>query len=100
MPYIKKEKRLAIDEHIDKLAMLIFEPGELNYAIITLCDRMIDRAGLMNYAGLNSIIGVLESVKLEFYRRIVVPYENVKAWENGDVFHHSHLTPRPPSDLE
>lgn len=31
------------------------------------------------------IIGLLESVKFEFYRRFVSPYEDIKIEENGDV---------------
>ena len=39
-----------------------------------------------NYEQLNAIIGVMECTKLEFYRRVVVPYEDRKMEENGDVY--------------
>jgi len=31
-------------------------------------------------------MGALEGAKLEFYRRVVVPYEEKKMKENGDVY--------------
>ncbi len=39
-----------------------------------------------NYDNYNTVIGVLESMKLEMYRRTVAPYEDLKVQENGDVF--------------
>lgn len=33
-----------------------------------------------------TILGVLECVKLELYRRVAAPYEDRKIEENGDVF--------------
>jgi len=59
--------------------------GELNYKITMLIKDYLDRRGheYRNYAG---VIGVLETVILEYYRRVVVPYEQKKIEENGDVF--------------
>lgn len=37
------------------------------------------------FTTMSQIIGVLESVKQEFYRRVVAPYEEEKIKENGDV---------------
>lgn len=45
----------------------------------------MQRKGL-KYDTINDILGALEGSKLEFYRRIAVPYENVKLAENGDVY--------------
>jgi hypothetical protein len=39
-----------------------------------------------NYQRLNDALGALEGAKLEFYRRVVVPYEDWKMTENGDVY--------------
>ncbi len=59
-------------------------PGELNYCLTRLC---IEYAGSHpNYERLNAIIGALEACKLEFYRRMVAPYEDGKIRENGDVY--------------
>ncbi|MCD6403165.1 MAG: hypothetical protein J7K98_02455 [Candidatus Aenigmarchaeota archaeon] len=38
-----------------------------------------------NYFELNRAVGVLTSVLLEFYRRVVAPYENEKLKQHGDV---------------
>ena len=40
----------------------------------------------LTYQTMNDIIGALEGAKLEFYRRVVVPYENDKIEQNGDVY--------------
>ena len=40
----------------------------------------------VNYTVLNSIKGVLDEVKDEFRRRIIVPYEDCKIEKNGDVY--------------
>jgi hypothetical protein len=37
------------------------------------------------YFNYNRAIGVLECIKLEFYRRMVGPYEDIKIKEAGDV---------------
>lgn len=81
MPYIKQERRVDISLKGDEPAT----PGELNYGITSLCAAYWD-GGTKSYQTLNDIIGALEAAKLEFYRRIVVPYENSKMTENGDVY--------------
>jgi hypothetical protein len=59
-------------------------PGQLNYCLTRLC---IEYAGSdPNYERLNAIIGALEACKLEFYRRMVAPYEDAKVQQNGDVY--------------
>lgn len=59
--------------------------GDLNFQITELCKEYLRCKG-RNYATINSIVGVLECAKLEFYRRIAVPYEDTKIQENGDVY--------------
>jgi len=84
MPYITQgaRRRLTIAEGEEPIPE---SSGELNYVITKLVDGYLKRVG-MNYASLNSVIGVLECAKLELYRRIVIPYENKKKLENGDVY--------------
>lgn len=60
-------------------------PGELNYEFTMLLKRYIKTKGL-NYQTINDILGALEGAKLEFYRRVAVPYENTKLSINGDVY--------------
>jgi len=40
----------------------------------------------MKYDDYNTLIGVLENIKLELYRRKIIPYEDIKIKENGDVY--------------
>ncbi len=84
MPYIKKENRDTIDAVIKSLVDVVTTPGDVNYAITKLLHEILVREGL-NYAGLNAAVGVLECVKLEFYRMVVAPYENKKRMENGPI---------------
>jgi hypothetical protein len=60
-------------------------PGELNYALTLLLKGYLERKG-KNYTHLNDCLGALEGAKLEFFRRVVTPYENSKLAENGDVY--------------
>lgn len=58
--------------------------GELNYCITQLVKNFLGEKP--NYERYNAAIGALESAKLELYRRKVVPYEDLKIQENGDVY--------------
>ena len=55
----------------------------MNYAITRLISTLYRSS---SYGVLNRAIGVIESVKQEFYRRVVGPYEGHKKAENGDVY--------------
>jgi hypothetical protein len=85
MPYIKPGLRPNIDAAVFKVIPFIQCEGDLNYAITRLVDTVLDLTGV-NYKNLNGVVGVLECVKQELYRRVVAPYENMKAQENGDVY--------------
>ena len=78
MPYIRQEERL-------RAAKLPETPGELNYAITTLCVEYLHAVLSPGYQDMNEIMGVLECAKQEFYRQVVAPYEDRKLKENGDV---------------
>lgn len=84
MPYIKKETRYELF-HENGSIEIPETPGELNFMITTLCTNYRDSKGL-SYQTVNDIIGALEGAKLEFYRRVVAPYEDTKIIENGDVY--------------
>ena len=113
MPYINKKDREVIDEFgdytglnglnvffkkLDRLregrdrigntqTLLAYHPGTLNYIITRLCDYWTkDIDGKANYERYNAVIGVLECVKQELYRRQIAPYEDEKCEENGDVY--------------
>lgn len=80
MPYIKQEERNMLDSgHMGNT------PGQLNYLITNICLDYLAVVG-EDYASLNDVVGALECAKLEFYRRMVVPYEDRKCEENGDIY--------------
>ena len=89
MPYIERKDRLALDYSIESLAIRISTydeiAGKFNYYISKMIDILFGQKGL-NYANVNEIVGALECIKLELYRRIASPYEDKKIEENGDVY--------------
>ena len=90
MPYIDPDRRKELD--LDPWDART--PGELNYVITIIVSRYIycklhcygKQTDKLNYTLLNEVVGVLESTKLEFYRRMVMPYETEKEKINGDVY--------------
>lgn len=59
--------------------------GDLNYLISSLAKLYVDKHGT-SYSVLNDVVGVLGAANMEFYRRVVVPYEDKKIEQNGDVY--------------
>ena len=89
MPYIEDLKLRALYDSYLRNIVSVFNKvpkykqyGHLNYII----TRLLLNTEPVNYKDFNAIIGVLESVKLEFYRRKVSLYEDIKIKENGDVY--------------
>jgi hypothetical protein len=86
MPYIKH--RGLMDDALNAVLAVVLEPGrtittgDLNYLITRILAAFI---GSPSYARINEMIGVLECVKLELYRRMAVPYEEKKKIDNGDI---------------
>jgi hypothetical protein len=78
MPYINQEARNRLKFDKPRYA------GELNYLITTLLMDYYNQGP--SYQTINDIIGALEGAKMEFYRRVVVPYEDKKIKDNGDVY--------------
>ena len=78
MPYIDKEARKTAIGHARV-------SGELNYRLTQTIKDYMDFHGLC-YQTINDIVGALEGAKLEFYRRVAVPYEEEKIKQNGDVY--------------
>lgn len=82
MPYIPETERIPA---LTKPQT----PGELAYTLTMLIDEYLDAPAdgqKPDAAKLMSTVGVIESVKLEFYTRLVAAYENRKMAENGDVY--------------
>lgn len=86
MPYIKQEQRDSVDTcELHRSARYNSGPGVLNFSLTTVLLGYWDTSP-QNYQAINDIIGALEGAKAEFYRRVVVPYENEKIKANGDVY--------------
>ena len=78
MPYINKGIRASLEHRT------AINAGELNYKFTKVALEYVKNNGI-SYKVLNDVLGAFEGAKLEFYRRKVAPYENVKMAENGDV---------------
>lgn len=86
MPYIEGTVRYQLENWIeDGNWPNPSNVGELNYVLSCVCDEYIRSIG-KKYQTFNDVIGALEACKLELYRRLVAPYEDVKLKENGDVY--------------
>ena len=87
MPYIKQDERMQYEEPLNSL-IEIFEfnknnPGHINYVFSSIVKEVFKNNTC--YAEANKLMGVLESVKQEFYRQSVAIYEDEKLDENGDI---------------
>lgn len=85
MPYISHKVRDDLKHKISYGGRSIEDAGELNYMITRMVDQYLKDKNL-SYASINEVIGVLECAKLELYRRIAAPYEDIKISQNGDVY--------------
>lgn len=83
MPYIKNEKRIPLDKLTMGFPFEELSEGELNYLLTRILSIWINP---VNYARYNSVVGVLECVKQELYRRRIALYEDDKLKENGEVY--------------
>jgi hypothetical protein len=87
MPYITTDKRtLYADEiqHFEALHAAEIPAGELNYLITSLLHSVIKKQGL-KYDVLNKVMGCLECVKVSLTQTVIIPYEDTKILQNGNV---------------
>jgi len=90
MPYVKREIRRHLAKWLDGLILNLVNltsSGTRNSGVVTyvIYKILVDIYGRGNYERRSNALKVLESVKLEFYRKILAPYEDKKAEENGDI---------------
>lgn len=85
MPYIKQKERFEYDPLISSGHLRATNPGQLNFQLTLLCTDYLETKQ-QSYQYYNDVIGALEACKLEFYRRLVSPYEETKIKEHGDVY--------------
>ena len=90
MPYIPQTRRDEIHNELldDENGGINWAPqnaGDLNFLITCFIDNFIIERGV-RYANLNEMMGTLECCKLELYRILIAPYEDIKIDENGGVY--------------
>lgn len=89
MPYIPQKDKERFYATLASLYNTIHNSGisngELNYLITTLAQYYLEKHGT-SYNTISDVIKAMECAKLEFYRRVVIPYEDQKIKENGDVY--------------
>jgi hypothetical protein len=88
MPYISRSERKQYQEVLSVLAEIIpqdrmLRPGHMNYIVSLLIQKVYGTQ--LRYADHNEVVGVLNCIALEFYRRKTAPYEEVKIKEEGDL---------------
>jgi len=89
MPYIRQSDRyhIVVKEKPNYPKINIDEvksAGDIQYAIAYMLKNYMERKGL-NYQNCNDVMGALAGAQMEFYRKVVAPYEDLKIEENGDV---------------
>lgn len=90
MPYIIQTDRTKFDPAIEEVVGVItnhgvskLKPGDINYVVSRIIWGAFDKNPSYTFG--NEMIGVLECIKQEFYRRKLAPYEDEKIKENGDL---------------
>ncbi len=88
MPYIPRNERKQYQEILDSLASLVPQdrmqrPGHMNYIVSLLVEKVYGKQ--LRYADHNEVVGFLQCIALEFYRRKTAPYEDIKVAEEGDL---------------
>lgn len=85
MPYIKPEVREGLDLIASPIFRLVNKTpntGALNYII----TKILLATEPNSYEDYNALVGVLECIKMELYRRVIASYEDRKKKQNGDIY--------------
>jgi len=82
MPYVKQERRTALNKVVDAMIQAdISYDGDLNYILFKFCKYNIP----LSYNSIKNYIGELEESIAEIRRKILAPYEETKEKENGPI---------------
>ena len=84
MPYVARMFREHLDPYIKMLGGNVTSVGDINYVVTRVIGQYLKRKDL-NYGNIAGVIGTLQCVILELYRRVAVDYEETKIIQNGDV---------------
>ncbi len=87
MPYVARDKRAGLDRLVEAI-LGYFEgidesdrDGQLNY----LFAKVLKSLYAPSYLNYERVMGLLECIQHEFYRRWVSVYEDGKIREHGDI---------------
>lgn len=88
MPYIGRKDRKQYQDLLNALAEIVPKdrmqrPGHMNYIVSLLIEKVYGTE--LRYSDHNEVIGFLNCIALEFYRRKTAPYEDLKIKEEGDL---------------
>ena len=91
MPYIEQDDRAIYESGIqafrDAFAAVRAGDGDLNYVLTSVAIAwMMYHKPPYNYSLRGRVLLAFEAAKLEYYRRVMAPYEDAKIVANGDVF--------------
>lgn len=81
MPYIPQEQRNKYQDLINDIIALQPNIGEINFIFTSILKGMKANSYLEHCL----MMGTLSCVAEEYYRKIVVPYEEKKIIENGEL---------------
>lgn len=91
MPYITKDLRRKFKAPLEDLIAQVREQeptkqdGCLNYLVSELVSRSVKPSSGWRYNTLHRAYGVFTAAAAEFYRRLMVPYEDKAIQANGDT---------------
>jgi hypothetical protein len=85
MPYINQQARKYFDDIVAEMPLKQMTSGELNYLFTRVLVTWVKERKI-SYDVLSDAIKTLECCKLEFYERVLRPYEDAKCGENGDCY--------------
>lgn len=88
MPYISQKDRSDYQSHLDiiKAELDGKSIGHLVYVIsYLLLPKNIQELEKRKYTDHNAILGAVESAKLDYFARVMIPYECKKIQENGEL---------------
>lgn len=87
MPYTKQADRVVYVPLIKQAVYLLEnsgnKTGDINFLFSSILTKMFKNEE--RYENANKLIGVLECIKLELYRKHIAGYEDLKEKENGSI---------------
>jgi len=84
MPYITPEQRERIvnQSRIPPMS----DAGQLSFFIAKTIESYLKGRPRINFQELNAVNGVLDTLRAEYQRQVLAPYEDKKKASNGDVW--------------